>query len=159
MNARSIRLLGGSFLLVLAIALYFIGCKWGTENNPADPPLITLRQYVIADEKLAEQYHIAEQKFYKTDAEMKALLGGKELWQVSLAEQAQWHTLYQQLLAWQQSMARDNAEPVAYWKFGIYARDDRNTGLILGVVVPAIFFAGSVFMLVWGLSAKTEKGH
>jgi hypothetical protein len=156
MNARKVKLLAGTFLLLLAVLLHLAGCRWGSANELADPPLITLRNNVVVDEDYASQLKIENDQFHKVDAAMDQLVGPDEyLHDKDDETQAKWHELDDEL----NSLTLKNQEltPLAYGKFGLYPRDSRDSGLILGVVTPAIFLTGGLFMLVWAFAAKSQQ--
>jgi len=155
MNPRKIRLLAGAFLLLLAVLLHFAGCRWGSANELAKPPLITLRSNVVVDENYASQLKIAHDQFEKVNSAMDQLPGAGDYSHHMDAEtRTKYDDLYAQMQSWLGKC--DELEPLAYGKFGLYPRGERDSSLILGILTPAIFLTGALFMLVWAFSPKSQ---
>jgi hypothetical protein len=158
MKPRSIGLLAGGSLLALGGLLHLLTCSWTSEDTHSPPPLIALRKHVTISEEHATKYRIAEEQLQRILKQIDELVGTDTSSMFKKLDdpvvRAKHSDLVDEMHLWQTQM--DEAGSRAFGTFGLYPRGGRDTGLIAGIVTPAILLVGGLSLVVWGLSQKSK---
>ena len=156
MSSRKVRALAGSVLLALALLLHFAGCKWGSENDLSDPPFITLRKDVTVDEQQAVKAKLADDLRREYMEEINKLVGTDQSLVLRKLEDAdilaRYSALVDEVKRCQQM--HEEASLRAYGKFGLYPRGSRDSSLVLGLILPAIFLVGGLILIAWAVPPR-----